>query len=337
MSAGFLFGKEMIKYIVPSVIALSFFVASCRDTSLTRTLPNVAGASGEVLVVMDKELWNGSAGTALRGSLAPPLLSLPVPEPAFDLLNIPPRGFRDRFMLFRNVVFVSITPGDTVAVTSSRNRWSESQLVIRISAPDTLSFISALKEREERIRRLIEETEIERHTIWLEGSSAKEKSTLSSNGRSYEIMMPTGYRTDFRYDTVMIISSETPEATLSVIIALTPTPLNDEDYDTLKRLTDRLMETFIKGPDKKSYMTIEEEAVLTKRSLWRNNMRYDEIRGLWKLEGGFMGGPFITTACHDSLSGVTLTAIGFVYAPGEKKRELLRQTEALIYSISAER
>jgi hypothetical protein len=50
---------------------------------------------------------------------------------------------------------------------------------------------------------------------------------------------------------------------------------------------------------------------------------FAQLRGLWKLENGFMGGPFISLSTVD----------GFVYAPGAKKREFLRQVETILYSL----
>ena len=57
------------------------------------------------------------------------------------------------------------------------------------------------------------------------------------------------------------------------------------------------------------------------------------MRGLWTLEGGFMGGPFISYAFIDPETSRAVMVTGFVYAPREEKRELLRQVEALMYTV----
>ncbi|MDX9729940.1 MAG: DUF4837 family protein, partial [Bacteroidales bacterium] len=69
------------------------------------------------------------------------------------------------------------------------------------------------------------------------------------------------------------------------------------------------------------------------RSFRRNETDFIEMRGLWTLEGGFMGGPFISYAFIDSASSRAVVVTGFVYAPREEKRELLRQVEALMYTV----
>ena len=49
------------------------------------------------------------------------------------------------------------------------------------------------------------------------------------------------------------------------------------------------------------------------------------FRGLWEMTGDDMGGPF-----------VSLTIEGFVFAPGKKKRNAMRELEALLYTVNKE-
>ena len=65
--------KHAMIFILPALV----FIASCGDTSVTRTLPNVTGKTGDVLVVMDKQMWDGSPGQAVREQVSPMLISLP--------------------------------------------------------------------------------------------------------------------------------------------------------------------------------------------------------------------------------------------------------------------
>lgn len=58
-----------------------------------------------------------------------------------------------------------------------------------------------------------------------------------------------------------------------------------------------------------------------------------EMRGLWRLIGDFMGGPYISLAQLDIENQRVVVAFGYVYAPSKDKRNLLRQVEAMIYSL----
>ena len=56
-------------------------------------------------------------------------------------------------------------------------------------------------------------------------------------------------------------------------------------------------------------------------------------RGLWSMKGDAMGGPFVSHSVVDSASRRIVVAEAFVYAPGMKKRNLLRQVEAALYTM----
>lgn len=59
-----------------------------------------------------------------------------------------------------------------------------------------------------------------------------------------------------------------------------------------------------------------------------------EIRGLWRVEGDFMGGPFVSLSSLDLARKRVVTAEGFLYSPKYDKRDYLRQLEAVIYSLT---
>jgi hypothetical protein len=54
------------------------------------------------------------------------------------------------------------------------------------------------------------------------------------------------------------------------------------------------------------------------------------LRGLWKLENAFMGGPFINISLLDENRNRVVTVDAFVYAPGLDKRNYVREVEAIL-------
>jgi hypothetical protein len=315
----------------------SFFMivlTSCGDSSLTRTLPNVTGSTGDVMVVMNKALWEGSAGKALREEVAPVLLGLPQQERAFTLQPVNPGGFRDILVSHRNIIIASIDADKPEpAVTFERNRWAETQLVIRLTAPDSTSLAKVISDKAEAIRQRINDVERERLTAWLAESAGRERRIVRSEKSSYEIIMPAGYRTDYTREGLMIISAETPATTQSVIVSVSERMPPKIGCIELADMTEKVTSAEIKGPGGGSYMIIEKQMPVSCRSFRRNNTDYIEMRGLWTLEGGFMGGPFISYAFIDPETSRAVIVTGFVYAPRDEKRELLRQVEALMYTV----
>ncbi len=58
-----------------------------------------------------------------------------------------------------------------------------------------------------------------------------------------------------------------------------------------------------------------------------------ELRGLWELENGFMGGPFISHSVYDARRNRIVTVDAYIYYPNQKKRVKLKQLEAIVYSM----
>lgn len=320
--------------IIPALLVL-LLASSCGDTSLTRTLPNVTGSSGEVMVVMEKALWDGAAGAAVREHIGANLIGMPQPEPAFSLLPVNPEGFRDIYIAHRNVIIVNTDPGKNESVvTFSRNRWSETQLVIEVTAPDSLLLAAAIVENGDVIRNRINDAERGRLTAWLTESAGRERSRLTTDNGSWDILLPAGYKPDFNRGGVMMISAETPSTTQSVIVSVSDRKMSRMDCFELADLTEKIISAEVSGPEPGSFMVIEKRAQTSCRTFRRDSTDYIEMRGLWTLEGGFMGGPFISYAFIDRESSLPVVATGFVYAPGDDKRELLRQVEALMYSLT---
>ena len=54
------------------------------------------------------------------------------------------------------------------------------------------------------------------------------------------------------------------------------------------------------------------------------------IKGLWKMENAFMGGPFISYVFQDTLRDKVVVTEGFLFNPGEDKRNTLQELSWLI-------
>jgi hypothetical protein len=58
-----------------------------------------------------------------------------------------------------------------------------------------------------------------------------------------------------------------------------------------------------------------------------------EVRGLWRMKGDFMGGPFVSHSRVDTINNRVITAEIFVYSPDKMKRNLVRTLEASLYTL----
>jgi len=58
-----------------------------------------------------------------------------------------------------------------------------------------------------------------------------------------------------------------------------------------------------------------------------------EMRGMWRVENDFMGGPFLSYTFADSRTGDLVTIEGYYYEPNQKKRNQMLQLQAIAYSL----
>ena len=90
----------------------------------------------------------------------------------------------------------------------------------------------------------------------------------------------------------------------------------------------------MKGGVDKSYMASYVEYVPAQKEINFNGIYVNELRGLWYMQGDFMGGPYINYTLVDEQRNRVICLDGYVFAPKFDKREYLRELEALIKTIT---
>jgi hypothetical protein len=146
--------------------------------------------------------------------------------------------------------------------------------------------------------------------------------------------IPKGYSLDLDTTGFVWIASETPRTSQGILIYTYPyTTDKIFNADSLADIRDRVLKKYVHGQIEGTYMATERLIPPHFRAYEKDGQYYAELRGLWKLENGFMGGPFVSITTVDKSRGRVVTVEGFVYGPGEKKRELMRQVESILYTL----
>ena len=123
-------------------------------------LPNVSGKAGEVIVVVDREGWEGNLGNEIRGLLARDCEFLPQREPLYSLVNLAPGSFTDMFKYHRNIVIFNVdTTVQKQGVIYRTNVWAKPQCVVQVNASTPDSAIVVLRKNGENIAGAIEQAE----------------------------------------------------------------------------------------------------------------------------------------------------------------------------------
>ncbi|QKG78943.1 DUF4837 family protein [Tenuifilum thalassicum] len=322
--------------ILVVILAILTIGTSCKKGSKgERTLlPNVTGNAGELVVILPKNLHKDSVGLAYKEILTQDVPFLPQSEPLFDLIMIPPEAFTDIFKSHRNIIFNEVKKSaKKTEMSLKRDVWAAPQTILYVSGPSYKSIKDYIEKERETIVTLFEQAERDRvvqNAIKYEQKSIREKISKKYN---VSMRFPKGYRLNFDHDTIAWISFETPLTSQGIILYTFPyTDKNTFTVDYLLKKRNEFVKT-IEGPSKGSYMITSEVIKPELTEMMYKNRYYAVMRGFWDVYKHPMGGPFISHITLDEERQRVIVAEAYVYAPSKKKRNYLRQVEALLYTL----
>ncbi len=314
-------------------ILVLFFFQSCSNEPVLHQ--NISGRANELIVVISDESWNGKPGELLRNTLGQQHISLPQDEPVFDLINVPHAAFKKIFQSTRNIIQTSISSNvETPGVVMRDDVWAYPQATVQISAKNAEQFEELFNENSNKILSYFLAAEKERLAMNYE--KYYEKTVFNALNTNFGVTMnvPPGFMIARQKENFIWFRYETPD--ISQGIAVYTFPYVSDSTFTVNYLvakTDSVLEVNIPGPTTGSYMAIEKSLEQVFNILEHNKNYASEMRGLWRTENDFMGGPYISLAELDASNQRVIVAFGYVYAPSKEKRNLMQQVEAMIYSL----
>ncbi|MEA2105731.1 MAG: DUF4837 family protein [Bacteroidota bacterium] len=323
--------KKIIFLLIPLIIVLE----SCKDKDPSSSLPNVTGRAGEVVLVIDNEYWDSAIGQEFKKRFIASCPALPQEEPMFDLARISHSAFTNIFRTHRTLVAVKVdTSYKESKIVIQKNVWAKPQLIINVVAPNKEGLLELVKIKGDIIVERILEQEMERYA---QGYKKFEEITIGNRLEQkfgYRLTVPKGYSLDVdTTDFVWIESRGHGDLTQGILVYSYPTPEIELSAGLIFAKRNQFTKRFVPGPTRNSYMAVELDADFLRREIKVNDLDVIETRGLWHVKNDFMGGPFVTFTVIDNDKNRVLNFDAFVYAPQFKKRDYLRQLEAILYTL----
>lgn len=323
-----------------SVIALLALSASGCKNSGKPLLPNVSGKAGEVVVVIERDAWEGNLGNEIRGLLTKDTEYLPQREPLYTLVPLTPATFSDLFKYHRNILTFNINKQVQRQAVEYRNDvWSHPQCVIQVNAASVDSAISVVRKYGENISGAIEQAERNRiilNTLLYEEpglSPAVEKMTGA------KMHFPIGYHLKKATDEFIWIAYETQYTIQGVFVYKYPATLGEEEFTEENIIAKRnaALKQNVPGMFNNTYMITSTFITPGVKFLRYHGQDFAETRGLWEVYNDYMGGPFVSHSFYSRDGKEVIVLEAWVYAAKFDKRQYLRQVEALLYSFEWEK
>ena len=324
--------KQNFIFLVAVILALVVF-QSCSDEPVLHQ--NISGKANEMVIVISDESWSGKPGELLRNTLGQSHIALPQDEPVFDLINVPHAGFKKIFKSTRNIIQTSISSNVEIpGVIFKDDAWAYPQATVQINAKNAAQFEELFNENSGKIISYFLTAEKKRLTMNYQKYA--EKLVLNTLNDNLDVTMnvPPGFAVARQKQDFIWVRYETPEISQGIVVYTFPYVSDStftENYLVAK--TDSVLEINVPGPTAGSYMAVEKQIDQFLNTFEHNKNYAVEMRGLWRLENDFMGGPYILLAELDASNQRVVVVFGYVFAPSKDKRNLLQQVEAMIYSL----
>ena len=298
-------------------------------------MPNASGLPYEMLVVMDDDQWDRPLGRAVFNVLDSDVPGLPQSERSFRISRVEPDGFNSNmFKIMRNVIKVDIQNIYTQPKFKfARNVYSYPQMIMTLQAPDEESLTEYINNNQQSIIDFFTKAEMNREIENLRDRHNPEVSRLAEEILGVDIWVPWELNKFKKGKDFLWASTNVGKKDMNLVLYSYPyTDKNTFTLDYFLQKRDSVMKANIPGGPKGSYMTTNHDYVYVEDGTVRG--KYAQIaRGLWRIQGDRMGGPFVSHSRVDEANGRVVVAEAFIYAPESLKRDLLRRMEAALYTL----
>ncbi len=313
--------------------------------SRTAVLPSSRGLPYELALLIPRTLYTGQLRDTLDAILRGSTPGLPQHEPMFRLNvvyadgHLGDGGFSGRHLTawrtFRLRLLVDTA--QTTQLGVARDVAARPQVEVRATAPTPSQLAQMLGHEREKLTDIFVEAEIEREIVALSRRHSQRVSTeLAAVEPHARVWVPTGLKATKRGQHFLWAGTNLVDKDQNYVFYTYPWDGHPLSVASLVQHRDSVMRVNIPGSQPGQWMQtarMDGEPLVLPRARTINNVLFLEMRGLWELRAGPLGGPFVALARVDTARQRVIVSEGFVYSPHSPKRPLVRQMEAAIRTL----
>lgn len=310
-----------------------------------RLLTSATGSIYECLVICDEPVKEPVCST-----MGADMYGLPQMEPYFTVSHVTPAQFDDLFKSSRNILLVDVNEHKytQLKVQHSRDVWSKPQAFVRIQAPSEEAFLAYWQANGEAVREWFVREELARQIRFYRANTNKD-ARAKLNKWGYDMLIPEDFMlikneklkiNNDSVDVVWCCNNKGPMRKDVIVYSYPYTAQEQFSHESILAMRNDVLGSIVSaqvpgshmGTEYKHFPPVTRQVPALRDSI--GGFYAMETRGLWKmLDGEAMGGPFVSLTRLDQVNGRVVTAEAFLFAAGQKKRNALRQIEAILYSL----
>ena len=294
------------------LIVFLFVLSACSDG--IKTLPSSTGILSEVIFVVEDALWDNQVKDVAFRTFGVPIQGLTQDESSFRVIQVNHSEFKSILKTHKNIVIIA----KNVPTSNQQDKWANDQLVVQLEfkhedneLTNDLNKVKAIFEfREIRILR----NSISKSSQKIQEKHIKEEFNI-------ETLIPLEY-TVIKDTVALFWATYNPEKQEEIkhlfVFSFEPKEINLQQEVLHK--TDSIFTKYLLGANNGQHVKIEDMFL----PVYSENI----YRGLWKLNGGFMGGPFLIKTYF--FNKKVVVTVGLIFAPNDRKRNYIRTLEAIL-------
>jgi hypothetical protein len=291
---------------------LILLLSSCSEGD--KTLPHSTGANSEVIFVVADVLWESQIKDLVSNSFGSSIQGLNQNETAFRVVQVNHSEFKSILKTHKNIVIIA----KDVMQSSQQNKWAYNQLVSQLNwqenTKETQIYLNKLKV-------IYEQKELKAIRKSFAKISQKNNEELLNNNFGIEVIIPKEYKVIYNSDSIFWATFNPPKSEeIKNILSFSFTPYSINLQEEVLQKTDSVFAKYLEGEKIGSFVRIEPQYP----PYYNDNI----YRGLWKLEKGFMGGPFLIKTYF--IENKVVVNVGLIFAPHSRKRNFIKELEAIL-------
>lgn len=294
------------------LIVFLFVLSACSDG--IKTLPSSTGILSEVIFVVEDALWENQVKDVAFRTFGVPIQGLTQDESSFRVIQVNHSEFKSILKTHKNIVIIA----KNVPTSNQQDKWANDQLVVQLEFKHE---DNELTKDLNKVKAIFEFREIRILRNSISKSSQKIQEKHIKEEFNIETLIPSEY-TIIKDTVALFWATYNPEKQEEIkhlfVFSFEPKEINLQQ-EVLQK-TDSIFTKYLLGAKQGQHVKIED--------MFSPVYSENTYRGLWKLNGGFMGGPFlIKTYFIDKKVVVT---VGLIFAPNDRKRNYIRTLEAIL-------
>lgn len=330
-------GKRLVLAWLTAVSLL--LPAGCSEHRSGGDLLPSKGLPCELIVVCDETLRRCGVNDSILAITEGPTPGLGADEMVFRSTQLTTPQYISAYGLMHSQVFFrldkNLKEGQVRVAYDAKAR---PQIIVTAEAPDVEAMSDLLGRRGKDIRRLLYDFQVRRLARIARGNPSDRVDRDLRAVAGYSVSVPAELVATKRGKNFLWAGTNRVQEDMNFLFYTYPwDPAETDIVGRFVEQRDSVLRKNIPGARPTQWMTTsrgkDDEPVVWARSVKRNGRGLVEVRGLWELHDGFMGGPFVALAGVDSAERRVVVAEGFVYNPQGQKRDLMRRMEGALQTL----